>query len=793
MYVQAYEKNQWSRIIAWTQTDPTTGQYLLADLPAKDYALRFSAGDGLNAWEWYGDTFTQERATPVTVGDAQAVSGVDDTLPTAANVTMTFTIANAPKVHKSQAWQVGLSPDTGSNTVYTVGGGQGDLNGTETYSWSVGSLPPGEYRICTFLNLPTGKGYDYPYDYGSSLCSPGHASIYGDAQGPFFTVKEGESLSIDGGSMIWPSPKTELAASGYNASEKFCGCTRGDPINTFDGSLSEESDDLSLAGAGPEVSASRAYSSSASTTLGSFGYGWASNLDMRLQNPDGTLDQDTQPSVVDLVQENGAVDEFYQDEQTWNGITYAANGRLQATLVWDADASVWRATRNGAETFLFSPTGQLLTVQDADGNTVSYTHDAAGAITSVSGSGGRRIDFTTANGRITRATDSAGRSYTYTYDADQNLTAITDATGAATKFAYSATHLITGVTKPNGGTTTNTWDSSGRVTKQTDPLGRATTYQYTYVSGGQKTLTTTPWGTQTADFYVGNLLTTRTKNASRAPIATSYTYDNSFNVATITDPLGAVQRTTWDGTGHALTNTAADGAVTTYTNDARGNPTKITDPLGRTSTFTYDAANRPLTASSAAGRKTAWSYNADGTLAVSTNARGGKTTYTYDACGLQTSVTDPDAHTSRTAYDAAGFAVTTTDPTGQTTTTTRDAAGRAVGVTDANKHSSTSKYDLDGNLTSVTDGLGNTTKYAYDAADERTSQTTPTGATTSWQYNDDGQVASQTDPLGNTTTYDYGVDQVSVVTDPLGHQTWFSYDGNGRLLTTTLRDCCRLS
>jgi YD repeat-containing protein len=566
-----------------------------------------------------------------------------------STISATVELGAAPPVSTSaHVWDWYLQPDTGINTAYSIAGASVSLNGSDELPIYIGGLPAGEYKICAYID--PGVYGSYPYGFGGSICSPGHADPGGtDFQGPYFTVTTATNVAVDVGAMQWPTIEDELDA-GWNPSEGFCECDRGDPIDTMTGAFTESATDLPLPGVGPDIDIEREYASSDASTQSQFGNGWHSQLSMQLTNPDGSLDEDTQPPVVNFVQENGSVDTFYQDDITGN---YAASTRIHATLSWDPDTLEWTVVRNDRDTFVFDATGALQSDTDIDGNTVTYGRDGSGNITSMTGSGGRSITFTYTGPLITSATDSAGRTVTYGYDGNGNLTSVTDPTGAITTYGYSSSNLLTTVTKPDGGVTTNTYDSSNRVTKQVDAMNRATTFNYT---GSGKTIVTSPDGSELADYYVSNVLMSVSKNAgSASPDTTSYTYDSDLNVATTTDPMGNVTTATHDGNGNVLTTTDVLGKTTTNTYDANNNELTTTDPLGHDTVYTYSATDHPLTKTMPSGSEEAWTYNADGTVATSTSGRSKVTSYGYDSAGRQTTQTDPDSRTTTVGYNAAGY------------------------------------------------------------------------------------------------------------------------------------------
>ncbi len=559
-------------------------------------------------------------------------------------------------------------------------------------------------------------------------------------------------------------------AGGSNASENACPCMHADPINTATGEYTDSMTDLALPGVGPAVGLTRTYSSVLASTAGPFGYGWTSGLAANLRvRTDG--------SVV-VRQENGAEVTFFKSSDG----SYHPLSRVLATLT--NDASGWTFTRRASQVLKFDPTGALLSQIDLHGNPVTYTHDGSGEVTAIAGSGGRTINLTWSQGRILSASDSANRTVTYGYDAAGELSSVTAADGAVTQFSYGAAHHLTSVTWPAGGQTTNTYDSSGRVVSQTDPDGRITQFSY----NGFTTTTADPSGTKTAETYNGGLLARKVVDVDGAhPRTSRFSYDDSNNLISSTDPDGKTSRMTYDAQGNVLTKTDPLERTTTFTYDELNDVLSSTDALSRETTATYDSSGDQLTAVDAAGKTKTWTYNTDGTVASLTNELGRTTTYTYMPAGLPVSTTDPDNRVRSVTYNDAGFVKSETDSAGKVTKYTRDAVGRPLTVEDADGNVTTNVYDPDGNLITVTDPRGHATHLTYDLADQKRHSTDANGDTTSWTYTPGGQVETVTDARAHVTTNGYdSFGELTSVTAPGKPATTYTYDAEGRRTSTTL-------
>lgn len=572
---------------------------------------------------------------------------------------------------------------------------------------------------------------------------------------------------------------TGETSGGVNPSEKACQCSHADPVNTANGEFYLSSTDLGIPGVGPTLSIGRTYSSTNAATDGPFGYGWTPNFDARLVIVTAGTSSNPLPRQVKIVQENGSIVYFTKTSAD----LYVASSRVLAKLEHDDVTGTWTFVRKSREVFHFASDGRLDNIADLHGNSIAVSRDTSGKVATLSTGDGRQLTLSWTGSHVTSIDDSAGRDVTYSYDSLGNLKTVTAVDGGVSQFTYASGHYLLRQIAPDGGITENTYDSAHRVTKQVDPLGRASTFVYTATSS----TITYPDASIVREVYQNAQLVSQTRGYS-TPLAstTSYAYDNSNNVVSVTDPLGKVTQYTYDAHGNKLSQTDPLSRVTNWTYNGIDNVTSVADADGNGMVFVYSASGDMLSLQTSSGRSQSWTYNPDGTTATWTDNLGNVTTYSYDAAGRQTSATDPDGRVSQIGYDSAGRVTSTTDPAGKVTAITSDAAGRALTVTNPESETTTYDYDAAGNLTSVEDPSGKITTRAYDIAGQLLSVTDPTGSVSTVTYTPTGLVATSVDGEGNVTAYSYDVlGSLLSVTDPLNRVTTFTYDLAGRRLSTT--------
>ncbi len=206
---------------------------------------------------------------------------------------------------------------------------------------------------------------------------------------------------------------------------------------------------------------------------------------------------------------------------------------------------------------MFNQSCGLIEVTDENGNTTSYTYDAAGNITS----------FTSGNESGTMGYDSKNRLTSYkgtaiTYDADGNMSVGVPGTAAAS-FQYDSANRLTSATG-----TTYQYDNEGnRIQSQTSE--QTLTYVYDTTGSMSRMLMSKTQGGAITKYIYGNGLIAQENSSGY------YSYHYDLRGSTI-----------------ALTN--ASGTVTdTYAYDTYGTVTKKTGTL--TVLFLYNGRDGVVT------------------------------------------------------------------------------------------------------------------------------------------------------------------------------------------------------
>jgi RHS repeat-associated protein len=351
-------------------------------------------------------------------------------------------------------------------------------------------------------------------------------------------------------------------------------------------------------------------------------------------------------------------------------------------------------------------------------------------------------------GHITMAVDPVGRTFSYTYAANEIDLLETRQTRAGQnelirQTTYNAKHQPLTSTDAAGQTTIFSYNAQGQIATAIDPLGNTTTYQYD--ANGYRTSATGPLGaTDTATWTYDSLgrIQTLTDNSG---YTLAYGYDRADRLTTITYP---------DTTAQTLTYTLLDN-------------TMITDRAGRQTTFEYNSVRQMIKRTDPLGRVTLFQWCKCGALRRLADPMGRTTTWRHDVQGRVTCKEYADG--SQVAYlyeDTTGRLRQRIDETLQVTqyNYNRDDTLSRISYTNATVATAPVAFAYDANynrLTSMTDGTG-TTRYGYVPI-------TPLPALGA------GQLATVDGSLPNATiTYGY---------DELGRRTSTDISGTGSTVT----------
>jgi RHS repeat-associated protein len=545
----------------------------------------------------------------------------------------------------------------------------------------------------------------------------------------------------------------------------------GGPVQLFDGVMSYGETDPLPNTIGSEFR--RSYSSGA-VAAGWFGQGWTSIFDA------GAVPVDASNGRISVVNEDRTRATFQllttgTWRQTWpvGGVAGILTGSETAGYTFrDAGGSIVRS---------FGTNHQLVRLQDLrHGLAVTITYDASGAPTRIFDEAGTwSCSVTTANGRITGVSVDGRPDLAWTYAYNGALltsVSLNGAAGAWRTYQYSGNRLSAILDGNSAVIERHDYDAMGRATSSYDPSGDITAIQYPATDGsGVSTTSVTRADSSQATyqqaFSAGSVVTQHADGGCSACGSNDATaaYDASGNLWRLQNGRGYITESLYDATGRHLVQTttalapngcdpATDGGHCRLSSSALSAATLAHTAASLTTTYVYADAN--------------WTAKPTRITRDSAIQPGGTAseTFTYDAATGTALV-----HTMTGAIDIGG-----TQESHTTTTAVYDGTeGAAFNPGGAFQSAwltlpqpGGERKSVDGPRTDVSD----VTTLVYYPADASVP-----GA---WRR----RLAAARDALGHIARYeDYDVfGHAATVTDPNGVIMHSTFDGMGRLLTSTV-------
>jgi YD repeat-containing protein len=446
-------------------------------------------------------------------------------------------------------------------------------------------------------------------------------------------------------------------------------------------------------------------------------------------------------------------------------------------------------SQDGTKYRIDAASGDLLTVTDTNGNTLTYSDSE------IKSSTGQKITFERdTQGRIVAVKDPMNEYVRYDYDANGDLVKVTDQERNVTQFVYDATYDDPNIAGVNDGGRSRKdhylrsvidplnrvgarmdYDAvTGRLIKTTNAAGQ--TIETSYDPDNSIQVIKDAAGNPTEYEYDlrGNVV--RQTNAIGATVTLKY--DDNNNVIETRDAIGIVTKYEYDGRNNLLWKTegycGCAGGVpgkTYYTYDSLGNMTNLVLPTGASMVMDYDSKGQMLSMKDGLGNLIqAFTYYGNGLTKTETDSSG-TSQYFYDDLGNLTRTVDPDGSATLMEYDFNGKLKRMVEDNGTPNDTTDDEV-------------STFDYDKLGREKLADYGDGIWVKYDYEGAGGDWSKLeAPTIGKMERKLTADGKLAGWVTPDGGTPTFIYdSAGRLWKETDATGQVTTeYTYDQVGRV------------
>jgi YD repeat-containing protein len=308
----------------------------------------------------------------------------------------------------------------------------------------------------------------------------------------------------------------------------------------------------------------------------------------------------------------------------------------------------------------YDAAGQTRYVIDVNNQTIRFTYDGRGRITSKTYDADQSSGIAVYNtGLLETTTDEDGVIASYTYDAvHDRLDRITDMEGNYIKYGY---------------------DTQGNRTEKS---------KYKKETPPPDTLTSQKRWDYQHPTYPGQLW----KEINSNNTYTEYGYDDAGNITSVKDPENHTTTYGYDALNRLETVTQPGTIITRYDYNSHDDLTTVTDANNNITTYFYDDMGRVVKIDSPDTGITTFAYDETGNLIQKKDANGNTIIYLYDNLNRLTNVNFPDP-TQNIIYTYDGGT---------------NANGRRTGVSDQSS-SLSFDYDARGRLTSKTSVISNQT------------------------------------------------------------------------------------
>ena len=416
----------------------------------------------------------------------------------------------------------------------------------------------------------------------------------------------------------------------------------------------------------------------------------------------------------------------------------------------------------GYETlFQYDQSGRLFRVTDANGGRWTNVYRDGFLVEQIDPLNRSTRYLYTETGLVWVIVDPTGRTYQFSYDANNNVRLMIDPLRRRTSYEYNERQELISIRDPAGGTTRYEYDGASNLISRVDANGDRTNYVYDALNR-----------LISASDSIGTIGT--------------WTYDALGNVLSFTNGLSESESYEYDALNRIIRSTSPRNAVTSYEYDAMSNPVAVIDALDNRTTYQYDEKQRLIEQTDPLGQSTFYEYDAVDSMTQSTDRNGRTRQFVYDPLRRTTSekwlVGTELQRTISYSYDAVDNLLSVQDPDtdhrfnydllDRVVTDTATATARTPGLV------LNYRYDPVGNRTSVSDG-STLVVSTYDSRDLLSSRTWSGGGVASarvqWTYDAEGQVIS-TSRFADTA----GRNRVGT--------TNISRDARGRSIATTHRN-----
>jgi len=376
----------------------------------------------------------------------------------------------------------------------------------------------------------------------------------------------------------------------------------------------------------------------------------------------------------------------------------------------------------------------LMSVQDQEGNSTSYTRNIRGQVTNIS-------------------QGSVNRSFGYN----------------SKYFLTSENHPETDITysRDNVGNMTSRTDSNGSLSYTYDSINRLTnmgSISFGYDNANNRTSANSPAASLSFTYDTANRITQKSESLSGGSFTIGFGYDGNDSLTSLTYPSGRVITYGYNSNNQATSITGFGGSLSSVVYNTAGFPTSYSRSNTKNPSLSYNSRNLTTAISAGSALSVGYGYDTRGNTTSMTNSldTSKNQSFSYDDLSRLTSFSGAwgsgslsyDDYGNRTGKTVAGIGTTYGYSSNRLTSTTGGEPAsysyNGNGTLSSGTWQGTNyslSYDVFNNVDSISSGGSTIADFSYDADGLRVAKTAG-GKTTVYHYDHAGKLLTETDGSG---------------------------------------------
>lgn len=300
-----------------------------------------------------------------------------------------------------------------------------------------------------------------------------------------------------------------------------------------------------------------------------------------------------------------------------------------------------------SEKYTYDPTGNVISHRDAMGNVTSHIYDSLDRLEAMKDTNGQIMIALSygSTGEIESIRNAYGDTISLARDANGNVTQMRDPLGNISKYIYDENDRLIGSESGAGQRVSTAYDAMGQVLSMHSG-GDRRSYEYDELS---RLIAVKAEGFGTRTYRYGSYKDLPIAYVNGNGRQTAYTYNESKRLSKMQDEVGTIDYE-YDLNGN-VTEVRENGKAMSFEYDALGRITKYRDVRGNVLSYTYDRDGNLTTVTYPDGKKVSYAYDANGNMTQVTDFEGRKTAYVYDVRDLLIKATYPNGSYETYVYD----------------------------------------------------------------------------------------------------------------------------------------------